>query len=149
MANRYYHGLVCSYLTSQETCHHQITRCAVNIVYCSLISDNPKGAARLAFPELSAIESTAVLHFGFAVKQDQELGLQLLKHMKSGKAAFLSSFSLTCLMTMARIHRFEDNVMDYLKSSTLSVFKDAERMKRETWVTGKQWENGCISRSSL
>lgn len=71
------------------------------------------------------------------MKQDQELGLELLKHMKSGKATFLSSFSLTCLMTMARIHRFEDNVMDYLKSSILSVFKDADRMQRETWVTGK------------
>ncbi|KAI1319557.1 hypothetical protein EDD11_003827 [Mortierella claussenii] len=100
----------------------------------SLRSSNPKGAARLAFSELSAIESTVILHFSFAVKQDQELGAELLKHMKSGKTAYLSSFSLACLMTMARIHRFEDNVMDYLKSSISTVFKDAERMQREPWV---------------
>ncbi|KAF9961690.1 hypothetical protein BGZ72_002522 [Mortierella alpina] len=101
----------------------------------SLRSENTKGAAHLAFSELSAIESTVILHFSFAVKQDQELGMALLKHMKSGKATYLSSFSLACLMTMARIHRFEDSVMDYLKSSILSVFKDQERMQREPWVT--------------
>ncbi|KAF9987587.1 hypothetical protein BGZ75_000366 [Mortierella antarctica] len=101
----------------------------------SLRSENTRGAAHLGFSELSAIESTVILHFSFAVKQDQELGTALLKHMKSGKAAYLSSFSLACLMTMARIHRFEDSVMDYLKSSILSVFKDQERMQREPWVT--------------
>ncbi|KAF9917506.1 hypothetical protein BX616_000765 [Lobosporangium transversale] len=100
----------------------------------SLQSDNPKSPARLGFSELSAIESTVILHFSFAVKQDQELGTELLKHMKSGKTAYISSFSLTCLMTMARIHRFEDNVMDYLKSTISSVFKDTERMQREPWV---------------
>ncbi|KAF9354159.1 hypothetical protein BGX26_008025 [Mortierella sp. AD094] len=100
-----------------------------------LSSKNPKGAARLAFSELSAIESTVILHFSFAVKQDQELGTELLKHMKSGKTAYLSSFSLACLMTMARIHRFEDSVMDYLKSSISSAYKDMERMQREPWVS--------------
>ncbi|KAF9968188.1 hypothetical protein BGZ70_006011 [Mortierella alpina] len=101
----------------------------------SLRSENTRGAAHLGFSELSVIESTVILHFSFAVKQDQELGTALLKHMKSGKATYLSSFSLACLMTMARIHRFEDSVMDYLKSSVLSVFKDQERMQREPWVT--------------
>ncbi|KAG0316095.1 hypothetical protein BGZ99_007051, partial [Dissophora globulifera] len=101
----------------------------------SLVSENPKGAARLAFPELSAIESTVILHFSFAVKQDQELGTELLKHMKSGKTAYLSSFSLACLMTMARIHRFSDSVMDYLKSTILSAFKDSERLRSESWVS--------------
>ncbi|KAF9574437.1 hypothetical protein EC968_006597 [Mortierella alpina] len=100
----------------------------------SLRSENTRGAAHLGFSELSAIESTVILHFSFAVKQDQELGIALLKHMKSGKATYLSSFSLACLMTMARIHRFEDSVMDYLKSSILSVFKDQERMQQEPWV---------------
>ncbi|KAF9282708.1 hypothetical protein BGZ68_005817 [Mortierella alpina] len=101
----------------------------------SLRSENTRGAAHLGFSELSAIESTVILHFSFAVKQDQELGTALLKHMKSGKATYLSSFTLACLMTMARIHRFEDSVMDYLKSCILSVFKDQERMQREPWVT--------------
>ncbi|KAG0242738.1 FANCI solenoid 4-domain-containing protein [Mortierella sp. GBAus27b] len=100
--------------------------------------DNPKGAARLGFAELSAIESTVVLHFDFAVKQDQELGTELLKHMKSGKTAYLSSFALACLLTMARIHRFEDSVMDYLRSSILTIFKDMARVHREPWVSDFQ-----------
>ncbi|KAF8977816.1 hypothetical protein BGZ46_007093, partial [Entomortierella lignicola] len=100
-----------------------------------LQSDNPKGAACLAFSELSAIESTVVLHFSFAVKQDQELGTELIKHMKSGKTAYLSSFSLACLMTMAKVHRFEDSVMEYLKSSISSAYKDMERIQREPWVS--------------
>jgi hypothetical protein len=101
----------------------------------SLRCDNPKGAARLGFSELSAIESTVILHFNFAVKQDQELGTELLKHMKSGKTAYLSSFGLSCLMAMARIHRFEDSVMEYLKSSILTTFKDMARIQREPWVS--------------
>ncbi|KAK3828684.1 MAG: FANCI solenoid 2-domain-containing protein [Benniella sp.] len=100
--------------------------------------DNPKGAARLGFSELSAIESTVILHFNFAVKQDQELGTELLKHMKSGKTAYLSSFGLSCLMAMARIHRFEDSVMEYLKSSILTTFKDMARIQREPWVSSFQ-----------
>ncbi|KAF9581425.1 hypothetical protein BGW38_001552, partial [Lunasporangiospora selenospora] len=100
-----------------------------------LRSDNPKGVFRLAFSELCVIESTVILHFSFAVKQDQELGLELLKHMKSGKTAFLSSFSLECLMTMARVYRFESSVLDYLKSSILTVFKDKDRMKAEPWIS--------------
>ncbi|KAG0326016.1 hypothetical protein BG000_001552 [Podila horticola] len=100
-----------------------------------LHSDNPRGASRLGFSELSAVQSTVILHFSFAVKQDQELGTELLKHMKSGKLAFLSPFSLMCLLTMARVHRFEDNVVDYLKLSILSIFKDEERTRKETWVT--------------
>ncbi|KAG0200521.1 hypothetical protein BGX28_006426 [Mortierella sp. GBA30] len=101
----------------------------------SLWSENTRGAARLAFSELSVIESTVILHFSFAVKQDQELGAELLKHMKSGRTSYLSSFSLACLMTMARIHRFEDNVLDYVKSSILTIFKDRERMQREPWTS--------------
>ncbi|KAF9422171.1 hypothetical protein BGZ94_008642 [Podila epigama] len=103
-----------------------------------LHSDNQRGASRLDFAELSAVQSTVILHFSFAVKQDQELGIELLKHMKSGKTAFLSSFSLTCLLTMARIHRFEDGVMDYLKSSILNIYKDEDRILRETWAASYQ-----------
>ncbi|KAG0083941.1 hypothetical protein BGZ92_010329, partial [Podila epicladia] len=82
-----------------------------------LHSDNPRGASRLGFSELSAVQSTVILHFSFAVKQDQELGVELLKHMKSGKLAF------------------EDSVMDYLKASILNIFKDQERVRKETWVS--------------
>ncbi|KAF9927728.1 hypothetical protein FBU30_002931 [Linnemannia zychae] len=100
----------------------------------SLRSGNTKGVAYLGFSDLSAIESTVILHFSFAVRQDQELGVELLKHMKNGKTAYLSSFSLACLLTMIRIHRFEDGVLDYLKSSILAIFKDQERMQKESWV---------------
>lgn len=107
----------------------------LHLVDCSLRCDNPKGAARLGFAELSAIESTVILHFNFAVKQDQELGTELLKHIKSGKTAYISSFALACLMTMARIHRFEDGIMDYLKSSILTTFKDMARIRHEPWAS--------------
>jgi hypothetical protein len=103
----------------------------------SLRSENTKGAAHLGFSELSAIESTVILHFSYAVRQDQELGTELLKHMKNGKTAYLSSFSLACLLTMTRIHRFEDSVLDFLKSSILGVFKDQERMQKDSWVLRK------------
>lgn len=86
---------------------------------------------------MTAIVSAIILHFSYAVGQDQELGTELLKHMKNGKTAYLSSFSLACLLTMTRIHRFEDSVLDYLKSSILTVFRDQERMQKDSWVLRK------------
>lgn len=100
----------------------------------SLRSDNNKDVAHLEFKDLTAIVSTIILHFSYAVGQDQELGTELLKHMKNGKTAYLSSFSLACLLTMTRIHRFEDSVLDYLKSSILTVFRDQEKMQKDSWV---------------
>ncbi|KAG0230580.1 hypothetical protein BGW42_000884 [Actinomortierella wolfii] len=94
----------------------------------------PKSALRLGFAELSTMQGTVILHLSFAIKQDQALGNEFLKYMKSGKGAYISPFSIACLLAMARVHRFEDGVMDFLKSSVLSIFKDAEKMEREPWV---------------
>ncbi|KAG0346576.1 hypothetical protein BG004_001377, partial [Podila humilis] len=98
-----------------------------------------KGHQRLVlrgiFEFFDRLESGKELAACFVVKQDQDLGTELLKHMKSGKLAFLSTFSLMCLLTMARVGRYEDNVMDYLKSSILSMFKDEEKIQQESWVT--------------
>ncbi|KAF9167109.1 hypothetical protein DFQ26_005850 [Actinomortierella ambigua] len=105
-------------------------------VYCghSMNTARPRSALRLGFTELATMQSTVILHLSFAIKQDQALGNEFLKYMKSGKVAYISPFSLLCLLAMARVHRFEDNVMDYLKSSVLSIFKDAEKTEREPWV---------------
>ncbi|KAF9971150.1 hypothetical protein BGZ73_005945 [Actinomortierella ambigua] len=105
-------------------------------LYCGHImgSARPRSALRLGFAELATMQGTVILHLSFAIKQDQALGNEFLKYMKSGKLSYISPFSIACLLAMARVHRFEDNVMDFLKSSVLNIFKDAERTEREPWV---------------
>jgi hypothetical protein len=40
----------------------------------------------------------------------QDLGLEFLKYVKKNKARALTPFTLACMLSMARIHRFEDMV---------------------------------------
>ncbi|CAG8499966.1 11646_t:CDS:10 [Paraglomus brasilianum] len=87
------------------------------------------------FSQVSHIEGTVLIHFCFAVKQDQELGVELIKYIKSEKSSGLTPFNLACLLSVARIHRFEDTILDYLKSAITATFKDKERLEKSPWIS--------------
>lgn len=53
-----------------------------------------------------------MLHISFAVKQDQELGNELVKIMKTNKMNQLDIFSTATLLSVARIHRLQDTVKE-------------------------------------
>jgi hypothetical protein len=53
-----------------------------------------------------------MLHISFAVKQDQELGNELVKIMKTNKMNQLDVFSTATLLSVARIHRLQDTVKE-------------------------------------
>ncbi|CAJ0893558.1 6777_t:CDS:2 [Entrophospora sp. SA101] len=71
----------------------------------------------------------------------QELGNEFLRYMKSGKASLLTPFNLCCLLSMARIHRFQDLVFNYLKSSIMAVYKDKEKLESAKWISSNYNNN--------
>ncbi|XP_060116244.1 Fanconi anemia group I protein isoform X1 [Heteronotia binoei] len=86
--------------------------------------------ATVPLDQLRHVEGTVVLHIVLAINLDQDLGKELLKYLKSeqhrdpGKA--LCPFSVTVLLSMARIHRFQEQVFDFLKTSIMKCFKDLQ-----------------------
>lgn len=57
---------------------------------------------------LRTIEGTIILHFSFAVKQDQELGASFIKMLK--KAERHSPFCVALALSFAKMHRFSNAV---------------------------------------
>ena len=51
-----------------------------------------------------------MLHISFAIKQDQDLGNELVKIMKNSKMNQLDIFSIATLLSVARIYRLQDTV---------------------------------------
>lgn len=62
---------------------------------------------------LKPVEATLILHFTFAMKQDQDLGKEFVKYLKA--APKLSEFSLALALAASPIHRFESVIFDALK----------------------------------
>ncbi|OBZ87914.1 Fanconi anemia group I [Choanephora cucurbitarum] len=84
--------------------------------------------------ETSQIESTVMLHLSFALKQDQELGNELIKMIKANKSSQLEVFNIACLLTAARIHRLQDPIFDLFKTNITSVYRDNEKLERCYWI---------------
>ncbi|KAL1915527.1 uncharacterized protein VTP21DRAFT_6651 [Calcarisporiella thermophila] len=90
---------------------------------------------RISFSQLCHMEGTAILHLSFAVKQDQALGADYIKFMKAGgRDSRITPFNVACLLSIARIHRFESTIMDFLKGSVVNAFKDQERLEKSQWI---------------
>ncbi|CEP15833.1 hypothetical protein [Parasitella parasitica] len=84
---------------------------------------------------LGRVEGTVMLHISFALKQDQELGNELVKIVKSDKCNQLKLFNVACLLTAARIHRLQDTIFDLFKSTITSIYKDSDRMDKCYWIS--------------
>ncbi|XP_078283323.1 Fanconi anemia group I protein [Rhinoraja longicauda] len=82
-------------------------------------------AASVPKDQLRHVEGTIILHIVFAIKLDHDLGRELVKYLKvRDTSSVLCSFSIALLLSVARIHRFEDQVFEFLKTSTIKSFKD-------------------------
>ncbi|XP_008118382.2 Fanconi anemia group I protein isoform X1 [Anolis carolinensis] len=80
--------------------------------------------------QLRHVEGTIVLHIVLAINLDQDLGKELIKYLKAEQqgdpSRALCPFSVTILLSMAKIHRFEEQVFDFLKASIMRSFKDKQ-----------------------
>ncbi|XP_048418607.2 Fanconi anemia group I protein isoform X2 [Stegostoma tigrinum] len=77
--------------------------------------------------QLCHIEGTVILHIVFAIKLDHDLGRELIRYLKAGDAGrVLCSFNIALMLSVARIHRFEEQVFDFLKTAIIKSFKDGQ-----------------------
>lgn len=83
----------------------------------------------------SRMEGTVMLHISFAIKQDKDLGDELVKLIKTNKTSQLELFNVACLLSAARIHRLQDTIFDLFKSSIVSIYRDKEKLDRSLWIS--------------
>lgn len=76
-----------------------------------------------------------MLHISFAIKQDKDLGDELVKLIKNNKTNQLELFNVACLLSAARIHRLQDTIFDLFKSSIVSIYRDKEKSDRSLWIS--------------
>uniref|UniRef100_A0A4W3I963 FA complementation group I n=1 Tax=Callorhinchus milii TaxID=7868 RepID=A0A4W3I963_CALMI len=80
--------------------------------------------------QLRHVEGTVILHIVFAIKLDHDLGRELIKCLKAGQqgdsSRLLCSFNMALILSVTRIHRFEDQVFDLLKATIIKSLKDSQ-----------------------
>ncbi|KAM4747808.1 Fanconi anemia group I protein [Rhinophrynus dorsalis] len=99
--------------------------------------------------QLRHVEGTIILHIVFAIKLDQELGRELVKYLKASQqgdtSRILCSFSVALLLSVSRIHRFQDQVFDFLKTTILKGFKDLQVQQGSKFLQDLVRQPTCIS----
>ncbi|XP_066448896.1 Fanconi anemia group I protein [Eleutherodactylus coqui] len=96
--------------------------------------------------QLRQVEGTIILHIGFAVKFDQDLGRELVKAGQQGDSSkFLCPFSIALLLSVSRIQRFEKQVFDFLKSTILKGFKDFQFQQGSKFLRDLVPQPPCVS----
>ncbi|KAJ2714624.1 hypothetical protein H4R19_001632 [Coemansia spiralis] len=99
-------------------------------------------ADRRRWRELGDVEGTVMLHVGYSIKQDFELGDALVAYAKerceaaptAGASQALSPFSFACLLSLARIHRFEDTVTGLLRTLIVRGAHDRAMLAKTAWA---------------
>eukprot|EP01080_Neovahlkampfia_damariscottae_P002595 gene2595-3556_t len=91
--------------------------------------------------KLTSCQGTILLHINFAVKQDQKLGKEFMKLLKSQKIS-LSHFSLAFLLSIANIPSFSDSVHKFIKSAILQ--SNAELSRPPLYQISKATSNSEI-----
>eukprot|EP00731_Ephydatia_muelleri_P020314 Em0013g41a len=93
---------------------------------------------RVSRSDLLQAEGTVILHVTFALKQDQELAKEFITSLKTPDSrASLSPFNVALALSIARLHRFESIVFDFLRTAILKSLKDIERRGASHWIQEK------------
>lgn len=72
---------------------------------------------------MKQVEGTVLLHVNFAVKQDPSLGQEVLGLVRLDSRAF-NHFTVTVLLSIARIRRFSESAIGILKMALFNAYKD-------------------------
>ncbi|ORX86912.1 hypothetical protein BCR32DRAFT_289709 [Anaeromyces robustus] len=100
--------------------------------FCKLEKNEPNTVEKNK--NIKQIEGTVILQICLGMNLDHNLGIQFIKYMKETKTSNLTKFNISLLLSMAKIHRYEDTILDYLKSIILKCFKDNMRLKNSLWL---------------
>lgn len=58
----------------------------------------------------------------------------LQSQYQASPVSVLAPFNVALALSVARIHRFEDQIMDLLKAAILQSFKDGDRRNSSQWI---------------
>uniref|UniRef100_A0A8D2Q8H8 FA complementation group I n=1 Tax=Varanus komodoensis TaxID=61221 RepID=A0A8D2Q8H8_VARKO len=101
-----------------------------NILEGIIIIPHIQSFSTMPLDQLRHVEGTIILHIVLGINLDQDLGKELIKYLKieqqGDPSQALCPFSVTILLSMTRIHRFREQVFDFLKSSIMRSFKDKQ-----------------------
>ncbi|NXK55670.1 FANCI protein, partial [Chauna torquata] len=94
--------------------------------------------ATVPLDQLRHVEGTVILHIVSVINLDQDLGEELIKHLKTeqqkdpGKA--LCPFSVALLLSVAVKHRVQEQIFDFLKTSITRSCKDLQFLQTSKFL---------------
>ncbi|KAH6769676.1 hypothetical protein C2S52_014479 [Perilla frutescens var. hirtella] len=92
------------------------------------------GGANKVGSVMKQVEGTVLLHVNFAVKQDPSLGQEVLGLVRLDSRAF-NHFTVTVLLSVARIRRFSESAIGILKTALFNAYKDYKFAKVCRWLS--------------
>ncbi|NXT36051.1 FANCI protein, partial [Pelecanoides urinatrix] len=94
--------------------------------------------ATMPLDQLRHVEGTVILHIVSVISLDQDLGEELIRHLKTeqqkdpGKA--LCPFSVALLLSVAVKHRLQEQIFDFLKTSITRSCKDLQFLQASKFL---------------
>ncbi|NXC34563.1 FANCI protein, partial [Campylorhamphus procurvoides] len=94
--------------------------------------------ATMPLDQLRHVEGTVILHIVCVINLDQDLGEELIKHLKTeqqkdpGRA--LCPFSVALLLSVAVKHRLQEQIFDFLKTSITRSCKDLQFLQASKFL---------------
>ncbi|XP_032556209.1 Fanconi anemia group I protein isoform X1 [Chiroxiphia lanceolata] len=94
--------------------------------------------ATMPLDQLCHVEGTVILHIVSVINLDQDLGEELIRHLKTeqqkdpGRA--LCPFSVALLLSVAVKHRLQEQIFDFLKTSITRSCKDLQFLQASKFL---------------
>ncbi|NXM31653.1 FANCI protein, partial [Oxyruncus cristatus] len=94
--------------------------------------------ATMPLDQLRHVEGTVILHIVSVINLDQDLGEELIRHLKAeqqkdpGRA--LCPFSVALLLSVAVKHRLQEQIFDFLKTSITRSCKDLQFLQASKFL---------------
>ncbi|NWS24427.1 FANCI protein, partial [Polioptila caerulea] len=94
--------------------------------------------ATVPLDQLRHVEGTVILHIVSVINLDQDLGEELIRHLKTeqqkdpGRA--LCPFSVALLLSVAVKHRLQEQIFDFLKTSITRSCKDLQFLQASKFL---------------
>ncbi|NXK03878.1 FANCI protein, partial [Herpetotheres cachinnans] len=94
--------------------------------------------ATVPLDQLRHVEGTVILHIVSVMNLDQDLGEELIRHLKTEQqkdpARALCPFSVALLLSVAVKHRLQEQIFDFLKTSITRSCKDLQFLQASKFL---------------
>ncbi|XP_045122820.1 Fanconi anemia group I protein-like isoform X2 [Portunus trituberculatus] len=101
--------------------------------------------------DLIEAKGTVILHLTHHAQYNPALVQDFLKHMRSSiwlTERLVTPFNLALAFSLTSVEKFQDKILDSLKSCLLKFFREEERSQQCQWLRDA-WGNDCDVRSAF